>query len=224
MAGECEKMPPILRLPVELLSAVLSMLDDLPSLLSAILASRAFNNAFHEEKLAILSRVLVRYVGPDAISAALAAIEADAAAKTHVSSWTAEDIQAFCTEHLENRAPVPPFNALGKVIAVAKLSAAVKAFTKRFAQSVVDTSPTTEMSTLTAAERVRVERAFYLFETFCALFRNTHRNSSVLVGIDNFFSIFCPWELEQLGCIHDFLFHQVQPGRPPPPKEKNIYI
>jgi hypothetical protein len=213
--------PPILRLPVEIFVAILSMLDDLPSLLSAILAARAFNNAFLERKMTILSRVLVKRVGVDIIFDALAAIKAEAAAKTRVFPFTSEGIQAFCAEHFRIGRPVPPFNDLGKATAVARLSATVKAFTARFAQWVAAASPE-GMSTLTATERARVERAFYLFETFCSLFRSRHRRSAESVGRFYFFSTFCPWELEQLGCIHDFLFHQVQPGKciPPTPLKK----
>ena len=221
MELDAPPVSPILRLPVEMFGAILSMLDDLPSLLSTILTTRAFNSAFLEGKHTILSRVLIKHVGADIIFDALAAIEAEATATTRASLFTSEGIQAFCAEHFRIGRPVPPFNDLGKAIAVAKLSATVKAFTARFAQWVAATSPE-GMSTLTVTERARVERAFYLFETFCNLFRNRHRRSGESVGRFHFFSTFCPWELEQLGCIHDFLFQQVQSGKciPPTPPEK----
>jgi hypothetical protein len=183
------------------------MLDDLPTLHSAILASRAFSYAFREAKSTILSRVLIKHVGVDVMPEALVAIKAVA----DIPIWTEKSIGTFCSEHLQIRGPVPSLYTPGKVAAMAKLSATVKALTERFVPSI--TTSRLKMPTSTPSERARIERAFYRFETFCTLFRPSPSCDDILLCMDKFFCPFSPWELEQLGCIHDFLFHLVKPGK-----------
>jgi hypothetical protein len=65
----------------------------------------------------------------------------------------------------------------------------------------------------TEKEMSRIKRTFYYFEIFRNWFRDLP-DARVLLEekMDVFFSALAPWEVEQLGCIHDFLLHQIKPG------------
>lgn len=59
----------------------------------------------------------------------------------------------------------------------------------------------------------RIKRTLYYFETFRNWFRDPS-DARVLLEerMSVFFFTFAPWEVEQLGCIHDFLFDQMKLG------------
>lgn len=191
------------RLPVELLSGILSALDDLPSLSAATLASRTLHNAFTQAKRAILSSVLVNRVGADVIPDALAAVGG---------------IDATCES--EGALLVAPAQVQGllsedQVCSVANLSAVVRAFAELFVQSATDAGPEIKTGPRlpSEAELARIERTFYRFETFGNLLRAWSGDLPTFEEkTDSLLSSLAPWEVEQLGCIHDFLFHQIKPG------------
>lgn len=181
------------QLPIELLGEILSAIDNLPSLSSASLASRTLHDVFTNAKRRILSRVLVNHVGINVIPDALAAVESIDA--------TREGGDTFLVE----LAQVPDFLTRDQVCSIAKLSAAVRAFAKLFVQIL---SPLPNES-----ELARIERTFYRFETFRNLLGNSSGDLPTFEKTtDSFFAALAPRETEQLGCIHDFLFHQIQPG------------
>lgn len=73
------------------------------------------------------------------------------------------------------------------------------------------------VSPATFQEVCRIKRSFYRFETFCNLFREVDKVLSV-VHEDRktcFFQTLAPWEIEQLGCVHDFLVEAISPGEFP---------
>lgn len=191
------------QLPVELLGGILSALDDLPSLSSATLASRTLHNAFTQTKRAILSSVLVNSVGADVIPDALAAVGG---------------IYATCESEgalLVAPAQIQCLLSEDQVCSVAKLSAVVRAFAKLFVQSATDARPEikTGLRLPSEAELACIERAFYRFEAFGNLLGAWSGNLPTLEEkTDSLLSTLAPWEVEQLGCIHDFLFHQIKPG------------
>lgn len=190
-------------LPVELLSHILGALDDLPALLSAIQASRTLHDTFLVAKQIILSSILVRQVGADLMQAALMAV--DSSKETSDAPGTTIDSRAAQSSLLK----------LDQVVAIARLNVAVSAFTELFIQYATRTQPALHrgLPLRTGTETTRIARTFYYFETF----RNWFGDSSdaripLERRLEVFFSAFTPWEVEQLGCIHDFLFHQIKPG------------
>lgn len=191
-------------LPVELLSGILSALDGFPSLSSATLASRTLHNAFTQAKRAtsILSSVLANGVGADMIPDALAAVGAiDAACESEGALLVAPaQVQSLLTED--------------QFCSVAKLSAAVRAFAELFVQSATDARPEIKAGPRRPSETelARIERTFYRFETFGSLLRAWSGDLPTFEKkTDSLLSILAPWQVGQLGCIHDFLFHQIKP-------------
>ncbi|KAJ9646962.1 hypothetical protein H2204_000654 [Knufia peltigerae] len=67
----------------------------------------------------------------------------------------------------------------------------------------------------TPTEIRRIQRTLYRFEIYCNLFRARKKPPAAAFDVDEhrtvFFSKFSPWENEQLGCIHDYLFHKASP-------------
>lgn len=186
-------------LPTELSGEILSAIDDLPTLSSASLASRTLHNAFANEKRTILSRVLANHMGIDVIADALAAVESIDA--------TCEGWDPFLVEPDY----VPNLLTTDQVYSIAKLSAVVRELAKLFVQSATGVRP--EIQTPNESELARIERTFYRFETFRDLFGTSSIDLPTFkMTTDAFFAALAPWEVEQLGCIHDFIFHQIKPG------------
>lgn len=182
-------------LATELLIAILSEISDLRSLSSATSASRTIHHAFVTAKLAILSKVLANQVGADLMQDALEAVR-----------WTHANRNALTAE----TARVPGLLTMDEVLFIARLGPTVSAFAKRFALSAADVQPNLQvLSPLpNTSELGRIERTFYRFETFRNLFSNPLDEASA----DLFLGSLPPCEVEQLGCVHDFLFHQIKLG------------
>lgn len=69
---------------------------------------------------------------------------------------------------------------------------------------------------LLASEKGRIMRALYMAEIFFVLFRTT--SSSIPEAaqrqcMKDFLVHFAPLEVEQLACVHDFLFLKISPGK-----------
>ncbi|KAI1376608.1 hypothetical protein F4677DRAFT_83451 [Hypoxylon crocopeplum] len=191
------------QLPVELLGEILSAIDELPSLFSASLASRTLHDAFTKAKRTILSRVLLNHVGFDMIPDALVAVESIDA--------TREGWDAFLVEP----AQVPNLLTMDQIYSIAKVSAAVRAFAKLFVQSATGVRPDIQIRSPlpSESELARIEHTFYRFEIFRNIFRTLLSDPLTFEKATNsFFAALAPWEAEQLGCIHDFFFHQIQPA------------
>lgn len=193
-------------LPAELLSHILCKLNDLPALLSAIQASRTLHDTFVAAKHTILSKVLIRHVGASLMRVALMAVE---------SSAESHDVPGTAADH--HHAPKLTLLELDQVLAINKLNAAVDAFAQRFVQYTAYNQPALDEGPPplpTEKEMSRIKRTFHYLE----IFRNRFSDSldpRVLLEekMSVFLSSLAPWEVEQLGCIHDFLFHQIKPGR-----------
>lgn len=191
--------------PAELLAEILAAIDDLPSLSSATLASRSLHDAFIGAKQIILTRVLVKQLGVNTVSNALGAIESREAACDG------------CNAFLVDAVKVPDLLTINQINSIVKLSATVRAFSKLFVQSALDVLPDIRIRRLplpSENELARIERAFYRFETFRTAFAGSSWSHlpSFERATFSFFDALAPWEVEQLGCIHDFLFHQIKPA------------
>ena len=66
-------------------------------------------------------------------------------------------------------------------------------------------------------EMHRIERSLYVFDLYKILFRRTKQSrKGRFTSKDQWttlFSKFAPWETEQLGCIYDYLFDMITPGK-----------
>lgn len=65
------------------------------------------------------------------------------------------------------------------------------------------------------SEMHRIERSFYIFELYCALYGNLDHMTGSMFSPEReeFFAQATPWENEQLACVNDFLIKEFRPGK-----------
>lgn len=81
-----------------------------------------------------------------------------------------------------------------------------------FENAIQDERATTQkmdLALISKSERIRIMRALYRYETFCHLFGRNEGNRSGFFRdseiTEIFFSIFKPWEAEEIGCVEFFI-------------------
>ena len=219
--------PSLEYLPTEIQSAVLLNIRDIASLRNLIHASPTLHNVYLSQRYAILKRVLFNSVHPDVLHDAFSAITSS---KTRTRD--AEDrvvrVKAFLLAYDENRDEwtLPEHLDLESIARLARLQKQVQHATEDFCQTAFATHPFTgerpgQREQLSSNECRRLHRAFYRFEIFCNLFRDWDQEHDVVLIDDvdstgqkdtrdistRFFSLFLPWEIEELACVRDFFHH-----------------
>ena len=204
-------------LPPELVQQILSLLPDASSLLSAVRASSSLYNAFIGAELLITSQVVRNLINVDVLPEAAAAWKS-----SRLAPLTRDLLENFIDDQLRSRQSPPLSWTLSEALPLCGLQRHVEFFSLDFASQASDQMfASSDSNNLlrnfpTPGELHRIHRALYRFEIFCNLFRS--RKSLAFGMCDQrtlFFSNFSPWENEQLGCIHDYLFYKVYPGRRP---------
>lgn len=216
---------PLERLPPEIIELILLEISDPQSLLAAI-SCMVFNPCFCEKSDSISAQVLRNHLGVDVLPEAVAAFESSRL-RPHDESFVNE-MYNFRDQYLIRRQGPCKSLALWKALRIAKLHYFVTQLTDRFLFDTASRGPLHGgVSAVTHQERCRVERTFYHFEVYCNIFKNEWsgeprggigclipRNSTVSEHqTDFFFTNFAPWEIEQLGCIYDFLDRLVSRGQ-----------
>lgn len=218
-------------LPVEIQSAVLLNIRDIVSLKSIVHALPTYHGAYLSQRHAILKRVLFNSIHPDVLYDAFSAIES-----TRTLTSNAEDrvarVKAFLSEYKGNRNTwtSPEHLDLESASKLARLQNQVQHATEDLCQQAFSSYPFTSnraehCEQLSSNESRRFYRAFYRFEIFCILFRNSgnppdHESLSDAASEDGdstseldamekesrFLSQFNPWEVEELACIRDYFY------------------
>lgn len=231
----CEAMPQssFLQMPLHLVSLILSELDNIQSLGSAILSHSLMFAAFNENSKTILTRILVNQIPPNL--AAYACITYDAAQDDYRNeSRFAKQYWRLCDffDHSEtNNHPSTGSHLrwrleLGNAgpsfaSSLSKTHTLVEYFTRRFlddtlplvAQDLCKQSPT-ETKRPSEDEIYRISRAFYRYQLYCIRTCDEDNNPNLVGQQDRFqrnykghtfFVPFSPWVNEQFACIHDYL-------------------
>ncbi|RDL35268.1 uncharacterized protein BP5553_07199 [Venustampulla echinocandica] len=204
----------IVGLPTELIQHILSFLPDATSLLSMILTCPSVYNAFIKVEVLITSQVVRNLVGPEVLPEAVAALTSSL-----LAPWERESMQTFVDDQLLSRQEPPRSWTLSKALALNHLHYHVEYFALSFGSHALakllaagDVNDMLARSP-TPSELHRIQRVLYRFEIYCNLFRG---RKPAVFDIDEhrgvFFSKFAPWENEQLGCISDYLAHNVSPA------------
>lgn len=102
---------------------------------------------------------------------------------------------------------------------MSRLHEHVLLLTNDFISKIFASRPTSFGPTIT--EVTRIQRAFYLFETYRLLYSRRrceqwgyYERNEFWQGNDNIkFGVFSPWEMEQIHCIYDYLLNLVSPGQ-----------
>lgn len=226
----------ILKLPVELLQHILPCLSDPRSLVSAIQISRIFYPNFQENEQHIVATVLERCVGagvlreakptrncvPPVLSTKLTEQPPDLDDKLqeelnmcisrflHDQPGKIDSNQSSCT--LSDALALGNFHA--DVILPLKASFIQTSSDPKSCMMSAKVEESLSMRSASNLEEERICRALYRFELFRRLFGCFAWRTDELMDLATmFFSMFSPWEIAQIGCIHDFLGRQVIPGK-----------
>ncbi|KAI1322354.1 hypothetical protein F5Y16DRAFT_416053 [Xylariaceae sp. FL0255] len=198
---------PIGKLPTEIMTKVLSCLPDVASLKSALVSSPIIFRPCWDQKTTIKIRVLFNAIDPGVFPEAVAAY---ASSKLRGEDGELKDMKAVTLllhSHFSRRTMPKKAWTLAEQCEMGQFHVYVADLTKKFNTSIIDSGECTNRVT----EDRRVQRALYLFEVFCNVFRRSPsglriryngewKNTATRV----FFKYFAPWEVEQLACIRDF--------------------
>lgn len=137
----------------------------------------------------------------------------------HRESPSASEVYAFIDNYKPDRqAELPPSLPLPiskKVICFHKKI--IRYFAKDFGSSMLAVHPMSMdsipcPSPLSSSEIRRIHRALYRFELYYRLFAGSQWAVSEWMGLPaptiKFLSLYPPWEVEEMHCIHDFLYRR----------------
>ncbi|KAH6651332.1 hypothetical protein F5144DRAFT_559149 [Chaetomium tenue] len=220
----CMPTHPFLRMPLHLLSLVLSQLDSTPSLASAIFSHSSFYAAFYEDRDRIIRAILRRQISPEIEPYAFAAY----LAATTLGRSDPEEISEFLYQHVarvfERGASTEatsvedlvgksgPIN-LSRANTLSRTHTIVNYFTRGFIRD-TRTLASKELglklegtAAASSDEVFRINRAIYRYLLYCNLFRQPYDKYVNRAGSPlrfYFFRLFAPWVNEQLACVHDY--------------------
>jgi hypothetical protein len=220
---------PLLRMPLHLLSIVLSHLDNMQSLASAIFSHSSLYSAFIEDRGRIVRDIMAGQIPDDMIRYALCT---HAATLDDLDRGDERQMDKFLSDNFltDLQAPKEPFALPGPVdlhlaSALSRTHSMIQYFTSDLLR---DTLPLVHRhlglrrpgyTVASADEELRVHRAMYRFQLYCNLFRQSFNEpqksyfASILHA--RFFHSFSPWVNEQLACINDYFERVLCRGRPP---------
>ncbi|KAK3299797.1 uncharacterized protein B0H64DRAFT_1269 [Chaetomium fimeti] len=217
---------PVLQMPLHLLSIVLSQLDAMPSLASAIFSHSSFYAAFDEDRDRIVRSILRNQI-PHEIRRY--AFPAYLAATTDLRHRGKREIRFLLlddsVEDYEFRRSMlyreitAVFDQSGPAnIDLANMVSRTHTMIEHFARDFIrDTLPLgdkelglqrKDKTAASSDEVYRIHRAMYRYVRYCNLFRRSYNTrlagklgSSITIF---FFQRFAPWVNEQLACVHDY--------------------
>ncbi|KAI1213130.1 uncharacterized protein F4807DRAFT_312305 [Annulohypoxylon truncatum] len=208
---------PLERLPPELIRAILSELDSLDTLHCAVLSCRVLWYCFSGNSSGISTRIVFNHLDPcDVRPEALAALQASSLPGPTISL-----VREFCALHLSNRHVDSGISVtIAEAAAIAKLQSTVSRLADEFVKTNIRKLPTPthgEQTSLSLepskSEKRRIMRALYAIEIFYNLFRKTTMSDEGVGQCMNEFLLnFAPWEIEQIACVHEFLFLHISPA------------
>ncbi|KAG8156475.1 hypothetical protein KVR01_013709 [Diaporthe batatas] len=224
---------PFLQMPLHLLTLILSELDDMQSLGSAIRSHRLLYAAYRDDTNTVLKSILRNQIPPGLMRYAVVAHDArhiDRDDKEALDQLLVETLgrrdrrgltfhQRFLKYRIENNAAAPALAA-----ALSSTHSVVQHFSRRFLADTLPLAPEvfgparSRSAEASADEIFRACRALYRFEIYCNVgFRDDDNGepggdlsqgwSSVRKGCQEYthFRAFSPWVNEQLACMHDYL-------------------
>jgi hypothetical protein len=198
-------MPSITALPYEIVAEILKNLDHLRSLGPAVLACRHFYASFkasHGIDAAILRRQIPSSLLPYAVAVMEAARLPRPLLAVSVVSLL-DELDSKPT-HLAARLSTLPTSLLWKM---GRTHDAIHAMASDFAARAlkgISRRSASASTALSPSEWFRFRRAFYRVELFYSIFRDGAIETRVMTN-PWFFARYSPWEIEQMGCVCEYL-------------------
>lgn len=204
-------------LPLEIKQDILVRVSDFKTLRSAVLARCGFEHAFFNRPDYIVKQLLLKMVPAEVIPEVIAVHQARKNPVTKDTIVTAVD-DYFASL---NCSTPPRGLTIQDGVEIENLHLLVEKYIHRFLGVALwdnDLAGKSEGIIKPPSERemIRINRAFYLFELFATLFREGDAENDFCIWLVKkaitFAARFSPWELEQIGCIHDFYLRQIEDG------------
>ena len=212
-------------LPPELKHAIYICLPDVSSAKALALTSSSFYHTFLDIQARVIPQILEKKMDPEMLRDSLAALKV-----SRIQIWSKKAVLKVLID-LFGRSHAYKSHAwnLSDALAASKIHDCIEFFATKFASSALSENPTAR-GAVTAApssnEMRRIKIALHRYELYCNLFRypSHHRmvrdkvNRNRLIRPDTFstreqqeifLDRFSFWEIEQLGCIHDFLMQEM---------------
>jgi len=211
-------------LPAELKASILYSAPNIVTLKTLVRSSPLYHEAYLDERKSILSTVLLRDIGPQVLSDALAVHEASQIGIEGTGSRK-DRVKAFLSQYKAERGSSSPATCdsldIETLESLSRLQSVFTTITSDFCQTTLSVNPVNGEriqpgGELSVNEKRRIYRAFYRFELFRALFARSYylvapEDSWYFDTMDQsflFLSIFNAWEVEELACVHDYIFRR----------------
>lgn len=212
------QQPPLLRMPLHLLSIVLSHLDNMQSLASAIFSHSSLYSAFSEDRNRIVRDIMTSQIPDDTMKYAL---WTHAATLDDLDRDDVDQILQFLSDNFltDLHAPKEPFALpgpadLGLASALSRTHSIIQYFTSDLLRDVLPLVHRNlglrrpSHTGASATEESRIHRAMYRFQLYCKLFHQRfsgpQKRYFPFTLRNRFFHTFSPWVNEQLACINDY--------------------
>lgn len=212
------QQPPLLQMPLHLLSIVLSHLDNMQSLASAIFSHSSLYLAFREDRNRIVRDIMTRQIPDDTMKYALCT---HAATLDGLDRNDEDQILQFLADNFltDLHAPKEPFALPGPADlrlagALSRTHSIIQYFTSDLLRDMLPLVHhhlglrRPSYTVASAVEELRIHRAMYRFQLYCKLFRQRfsgpQKRYFPFALRDRFFHTFSPWVNEQLACINDY--------------------
>lgn len=184
------------------------------SIKTLALASSSFYRIFIEYQSSILAHTLFKEIGSELLPNAFVVLQA-----SQIKPWSRAAVREYLRGFPQKfDSSLPNKWTLSEALRRTKLHRCVQHFSNdfvAFALSGIQQLHHQSTASLTPSptELHRIQRSFYIFELYCHLFRKQNgKLEKVRLNEKEqrhiFFNKFPPWENEQLGCIHDYLYER----------------
>ncbi|KAI9734662.1 MAG: hypothetical protein M1834_002263 [Cirrosporium novae-zelandiae] len=216
-------------IPTELKWEVLTQVPDLLSLRSLVHASPSYHQAYYQKPESILFTVLSRDIEPVLCDAFMANQCSKLRCEGMDRSGRIQAKKEFIEHYKQNHdqpMKLPEKLELQGTVELAYLHIIIHDLVDDFCRSTFEVYTLSygrdiEYVPPSPTEKRRIFRAFYRFQIYCNLFsmsgvRSPDTKEFTIPDIQEdfdgadkpwmFFSIFQPWEVEELGCIRDFIY------------------
>ncbi|MCJ1382882.1 hypothetical protein MMC17_005995 [Xylographa soralifera] len=198
--------------PIELLQLILCALPDAVTLRAVVLSHPSFYRAFSAAKDLIPLQVLLNQIPLDLLPDALVVLRS-----SQLKPWSRERVQEFLAHYYEGKLLLMHTWTIPDAVSASVLYDDIAFFMANFTAMALAAHPVTgepEESplALTSHERSRIVHTFYRFELYCNLFRKYRLKDNRFSPEEQrsiFFGNYSPWENEQLGCVHDYLYRRM---------------
>ena len=208
-------------LPNEIKVAIFILLPSLSALRACISTSKALNFAFSGAKETIIKHVVKNRLEPGILREIKAV-----SASLQIKTWNRDIVTQISASYFNTQLTMTMQDwDLRTALQIDQLQTLIKAFTADFASNALAMEPLICQNGVpplipTRSELERFERSFWRFELYCNLFRDYNARSFCSkvppFSIDEqkamFFDRMAPFENEQLGCVHDYLWDQISPA------------